>query len=178
MASRTVRKIDGTAAEVHRTILKRKTPRLRFPLRSLSNVKYDPQLDFFENALVRQLQDRCRNRVILCDDEHYHAVCQQVAETPGLLRTVNQRYLFAGIRCPRGVAHAKIVLLLNREEGRLLVGSGNLGVRGYTLNEELFCRWSYRPEDAQHLAEFAAVRQIVDGLIDRTWFQPEAASRP
>jgi len=48
MASRTVRKIDGTAAEVHRTILKRKTPRLRFPLRSLSNVKYDPQLGFFQ----------------------------------------------------------------------------------------------------------------------------------
>jgi DNA topoisomerase-6 subunit A len=48
MASRTLRKIDGTAAEVHRTILKRKTPRLRFPLRSLSNVKYDPQFGFFQ----------------------------------------------------------------------------------------------------------------------------------
>jgi DNA topoisomerase VI subunit A len=48
MASQTLRKIDGTAAEVHRTILKKKTPRLRFPLRSLSNVKYDPRQGFFQ----------------------------------------------------------------------------------------------------------------------------------
>ncbi|MDY0340540.1 MAG: hypothetical protein RBS17_04945 [Coriobacteriia bacterium] len=144
---------------------------------SMLVLTYGAQLDFYENALVRQLQDRCRNRVILCDDELYRSVCQQVAETPGLLRTVNQRYVFAGIRCPRGVAHAKIVLLLNREEGRVLVGSGNLGRRGFTLNEELFCRWSYRPEGEQHLPEFVAVRQIVDGLIERDWFQPEAAQR-
>lgn len=48
MASQTVRKIDSTAAEVHQTILKKKTPRLRFPLRSLSNVKYDPKEGFFQ----------------------------------------------------------------------------------------------------------------------------------
>jgi len=48
MASQTLRKIDGTATEVHRTILKKKTPRLRFPLRSLSNVKYDPKQGFFQ----------------------------------------------------------------------------------------------------------------------------------
>ncbi len=48
MASQTVRKIDATAAEVHQTILKKKTPRLRFPLRSLSNVKYDPKEGFFQ----------------------------------------------------------------------------------------------------------------------------------
>jgi len=150
---------------------------LKGPWDSMLVLTYGAQLEFYENALVRQLQDRCRNRVILCDDEHYQSVCAQVAESPGFLRTVNQRYLFAGIRCPRGVAHAKAVLLMNREEGRLLVGSGNLGTRGYTLNEELFCRWSYRPENAHHLAEFIAVRQIVDGLIARQWFHPEAAQR-
>jgi hypothetical protein len=150
---------------------------LKGPWDSMLVLTYGARLEFYENALVRQLQDRCRNRVILCDDEHYQSVCEQVAESPGFLRTVNQRYLFAGIRCPRGVAHAKAVLLMNREEGRLLVGSGNLGTRGYTLNEELFCRWSYRPEAPHHLAEFIAVRQIVDGLIAREWFHPEAAQR-
>jgi len=150
---------------------------LKGPWDSMLVLTYGAQLEFYENALVRQLQDRCRNRVILCDDEHFQSVCRQVAESPGFLRTVNQRYLFAGIRCPRGVAHAKAVLLMNREEGRLLVGSGNLGTRGYTLNEELFCRWSYRPENPQHLAEFIAVRQIVDGLAAREWFHPEAAQR-
>ncbi len=48
MASATVKKIESTAEEVRRTILKRQKPRLRFPLRSLSNVKYDPKKGYFE----------------------------------------------------------------------------------------------------------------------------------
>src|SRR6266699_1588678 len=48
MASQTIKKIETTAEEVRRTILKKQTPRLRFPLRSLSNVKYDPKAGHFE----------------------------------------------------------------------------------------------------------------------------------
>lgn len=48
MASQTIRKIDGTADAVHKSILKRKTPRLLFPLRSLSNVKYNPKQGYFQ----------------------------------------------------------------------------------------------------------------------------------
>jgi DNA topoisomerase-6 subunit A len=42
------KKIKGTAEEVHRDILKRRKPTLKFPLRSLSNVKYDPKAGHFE----------------------------------------------------------------------------------------------------------------------------------
>jgi DNA topoisomerase-6 subunit A len=48
MASETIRKIDDTADAVHQSILKKKTPRLLFPLRSLSNVKYDPKQGYFQ----------------------------------------------------------------------------------------------------------------------------------
>ncbi|HET6279171.1 MAG TPA: DNA topoisomerase IV subunit A [Candidatus Polarisedimenticolia bacterium] len=48
MASQTIRKIDDTADAVHQSILKKKTPRLLFPLRSLSNVKYDPKQGHFQ----------------------------------------------------------------------------------------------------------------------------------
>jgi len=48
MASQTIRKIDSTADAVHKSILKKKTPRLLFPLRSLSNVKYDPKQGHFQ----------------------------------------------------------------------------------------------------------------------------------
>src|SRR5712692_5974193 len=48
MATPTVKKIEKTAEEIHRTILKRQKPRLRFPLRSLSNVKYTPKKGYFE----------------------------------------------------------------------------------------------------------------------------------
>jgi len=42
------KKIKGTAEGVHRDILKRRKPSLKFPLRSLSNVKYDPKAGHFE----------------------------------------------------------------------------------------------------------------------------------
>jgi DNA topoisomerase-6 subunit A len=42
------KKITATAGEVHRDILKRRQPNLKFPLRSLTNVKYDPKSGFFE----------------------------------------------------------------------------------------------------------------------------------
>jgi DNA topoisomerase-6 subunit A len=43
-----VRKIKEQASDVHRKILKGQKPTLKFPLRSLSNVKYDPKAGFFE----------------------------------------------------------------------------------------------------------------------------------
>src|SRR5881296_3504118 len=48
MASATVKKIESTAEEVHRKILKGQKPSMKFPLRSLSNVKYDPKAGYFE----------------------------------------------------------------------------------------------------------------------------------
>ena len=42
------KKIIATAGEVQRDILKRRQPNLKFPLRSLSNVKYDPKAGHFE----------------------------------------------------------------------------------------------------------------------------------
>src|SRR5260221_9876035 len=48
MASDTLKRIEKTAGEVHKTILKRQKPSLKFPLRSLSNVKYDPKAGHFE----------------------------------------------------------------------------------------------------------------------------------
>jgi DNA topoisomerase-6 subunit A len=43
-----VKKIKHTAGDVHTQILARKKPTLKFPLRSLANVKYDPKKGFFE----------------------------------------------------------------------------------------------------------------------------------
>src|SRR5213075_2484789 len=42
------KKIQTKAGEVHRDILKRRQPNLKFPLRSLSNVRYDPKAGHFE----------------------------------------------------------------------------------------------------------------------------------
>ena len=47
-AARPVLKIKTQASEVHQKILKKQTPNLKFPLRSLNNVKYDPKHGYFE----------------------------------------------------------------------------------------------------------------------------------
>jgi len=41
-------KIKASAKQVYDKILKRKKPEMKFPLRSLSNIKYDPKKGFFE----------------------------------------------------------------------------------------------------------------------------------
>src|SRR5678815_3579079 len=46
--SRTVDKIKGQAEEVRQKILKKQKPSMKFPLRSLSNVKYDPKQGYLE----------------------------------------------------------------------------------------------------------------------------------
>jgi len=45
---KTSTKIKDLATKVYKTILKKKQPELKMPLRSLSNVKYDPKDGFFE----------------------------------------------------------------------------------------------------------------------------------
>jgi len=44
----TLKKIQQTATEVHQAIKKRKKPTLKFPIRSLSNVRYRPKKGHFE----------------------------------------------------------------------------------------------------------------------------------
>src|SRR5215813_10719757 len=48
MKARTVEKIKGQAEDVRRKIIKKQKPSLKFPLRSLSNVKYDPKQGYLE----------------------------------------------------------------------------------------------------------------------------------
>jgi DNA topoisomerase-6 subunit A len=56
MAAETVRRIEKTAADIHKTILKQDKPSMRFPMRSLSNVKYDPKRGHFEMRGKRKVR--------------------------------------------------------------------------------------------------------------------------
>ena len=44
----TIKVIDSSATNVYETIKKNKSPEMTFPIRALSNVKYDPKKGFFE----------------------------------------------------------------------------------------------------------------------------------
>src|SRR5258706_14835585 len=89
-------------------------------------VTYGADLPFFERDIWKQFSDQCRNRIILTDGRRYQQICAELARS-GMVRHLNQRYVADGIYSPR-ISHAKLVLLTNSDKGRLLVGSGNLGM--------------------------------------------------
>jgi DNA topoisomerase-6 subunit A len=56
MAADTAGRIEKTAADIQKTILKHDKPQMRFPMRSLSNVKYDPKRGHFEMRGKRKVR--------------------------------------------------------------------------------------------------------------------------
>ena len=55
----TIKVIDTSAKDVYTKILKKKSPEMLFPIRALSNVKYDPKKGFFE--LLGKFKTRALN---------------------------------------------------------------------------------------------------------------------
>ena len=137
---------------------------------------YGADIPFFENAIFGLLAGKCRNRVILADGERLLESYERYARDTRLARHLNQRYVVEGVFAP-GAAHAKAILLVNPESGRLLVGSGNLSLQGYGSGGELFTEYSYRADESGELNAFAAVRQFVDGLIDLGYARGNAIDR-
>jgi hypothetical protein len=131
---------------------------------------YGADLAFFENAIWRQLSNRCKNKIILADGRCYLQAYQD-AERNDTVRYVNQNYVFDGIFTPHA-AHSKVILLTNAEEGRLLVGSGNLGMPGYASGGELFTQYEYNNKSRESLSAFAAIRSLLERLIDKNALQP------
>jgi hypothetical protein len=127
---------------------------------------YGLDIPFFENGLWRQFGKACNNKIILADGKRYLQTCESYANSKGLIRHLNQHYVAEGIFAPYS-AHAKLILLANDQHGRLLVGSGNLGYQGYASGGEMFTKYEYSEEAPDTLREFVAVRQFIDGLIDK-----------
>jgi len=139
--------------------------RLKGPWEHLVIFSFGVDLPFFEGALWRQLSPSCRNRIILADGRQFLEACSGYARGPAL-RYINQRYIADGIHA-RAAAHAKVILLTNPEEGRLLVGSGNLNPLGYASEGELFTEYAYSPQDNSLLAAFSAIGEVIEYLCDQ-----------
>ncbi len=139
---------------------------------------YGADIPFFENALWRQFGARCRNKVILADGQRYLEACENYAQG-GLVRHLNQQYVTEGI-FTEYAAHAKLILLTSPDQGRLLVGSGNLGWQGYASGGELFTQYEYGTKDTvqpEALNAFLAVREFVQALFDRGYISGSSARK-
>lgn len=135
---------------------------------------YGVDIPFFERSLWPQFAKRCRNKIILADGLHYLQASESYAQQKGLVRHLNQSYVAAGIFGPHAT-HAKLILLTSAEQGRLLVGSGNLSWQGYASGGEVFTAYDYSFDAPEALPAFITVREMVDELIRR--YPIEAAAR-
>lgn len=131
---------------------------------------YGAELPFFEHYVWRQLSPSCRRRVILMDGRQFRLACERYAGA-NRLRFVNRRYAIGGIKHDNA-AHAKVIMLTSVRGGRLLVGSGNLGMQGYASGGELFTQYDVGPEQRDAAAEFAVVREFVAHIADRDQVLP------
>ncbi|TVY98984.1 hypothetical protein EAS64_42540 [Trebonia kvetii] len=131
---------------------------------------FGADLLFFETRLMTQLA-QVPLRIILADDRRLASTLGEAARTGQRHRLANKAYVAAPIRHPRA-AHGKLALLLGPANGRLIIGSGNLGYDGYASPGELWHVFAYSDDNPQHLSEFAAARSFIDELASRQLLDP------
>lgn len=137
---------------------------------------YGANLIFFEGAVWPELPPVCGTVVLLADETEYLETCD-AQPAQGIIRHVNQRYVFDGISVRGGVAHGKMILLTSPDAGRLLVGSGNVGAGGYLSGGELFVEYEYHDDDGSDLGAFHAARDLLQRLVDESRVGEVAAER-
>lgn len=137
-------------------------------------LSYGLDLPFFERMILPNLPGTCRNRILLGDEKTYLGSCDQHFADSGLVRYANSQYVAEPI-LRRPSSHAKLVLLTSSEAGWLAVGSGNVSMQGFASGGELFAAYTYTGQDEGSLAEFVAVREVLERFRDRDLLTPTAA---
>lgn len=107
---------------------------------------YGVDLAFFEEAILPRLwRQGCRNILIAMDRRRYDDTLRDLR---GSFSWVGRRYIVLPIDMGgRQSYHPKLYLLIGHENGRLLVGSGNLNFRGIGSNYESFTVLDRTPEN-------------------------------
>ena len=114
---------------------------------SAAFLTYGADLGFFESKVMNALQESgCRNVVVVADGHQAKDALNSAAE----LRYVGVHYPVVPIRLGNQAFHPKAILLVGEKKLKVLVGSGNLTLPGYTRNWEIFTK--FEGEDAAGLA--------------------------
>jgi hypothetical protein len=134
---------------------------------------YGTDLAFFEEAVLYSLwQNGCRNNLVFMDAQRY---VDTIDDLRGSVTWVGRRYLLIPVDLGAfQIFHPKLVLLLGRERGRLLIGSGNLTFTGFGHNHELFTCLDWTPDspDLQYL--FAQAWSLINRVFQQWGHSNEA----
>ena len=119
---------------------------------------YTLNLAFFEQIIIPALEQAgCSNVVIIADPDGYNDALERGLKNISYagLRYLNTPFPRKGY----GVQHIKLLLMFGPERGRLLIGSGNLTLHGYSKNLEIFSHFEFdknNPEPESQLAFYEA----------------------
>lgn len=127
---------------------------------------YTLNLTFYEQMIAPALdQAGCANILILVDPDGYNGALEMGIKT---IHSAGLRYVCMPIpRTGRGVQHAKLLLMAGPQQGRMLIGSGNLTMHGFGRNLELFSFFEYDSKKDQ-LADtypFVQAWQLISRLV-------------
>jgi hypothetical protein len=138
---------------------------------------YTLNLNFFEQIIAPALESAgCSNVLILTDPDGYAEALETGKKQ---VAYAGMRYVCAPIpRISSGVQHSKILFMAGKESGRLLLGSGNLTLNGYSLNLENFSHYEYNPNDPSQetLLAFSSVWKLIQKITNDNQF-PETVQR-
>ncbi|MGH9821630.1 MAG: hypothetical protein ACREDR_00005, partial [Blastocatellia bacterium] len=147
-----------------------------------TSYQFEPQL--FEQFLFRRLGDPPLNVTLLLDaDELADTWATMAGGDQWRLQRAGRDYLVRGVKPGSGSFHAKTYFFGNDRDGLLLVGSGNLTLRGLEQGHEVFSRFD--STDDQGLAAIRSWRDWMQELIEelgddevhRRWWHLRSKSR-
>lgn len=122
---------------------------------------------FFESFLLKRLGDPPLNVAVIADFSKLTELWAQVDAHELNVRAANRRYLVRGAAIAGGAFHPKTILIANKSDGVLFVGSGNLGLSGVEQGREVFTRFdSRREEDLPAFKTWRAWMNDVVALVD------------
>lgn len=128
-------------------------------------VTYNADLFFFEQVVLPTLRSHgCNNNLILMDLKQYEASLLSAAHD---LRSLGKSYSVWPVSAT-GAFHPKLIFQSGRRGGRLILGSGNLTVRGFSSNWELFSeiqRGGETDNDGLFQQVWDFVRTVSEGVI-------------
>ena len=133
---------------------------------------YNAFLPFYEDVLLRRLAAKgCLHNVVMMDARQCGAVLEDNGARP---KRAGRDYSLIPVRA-EGAFHPKIILLVARNHGVLLVGSHNLTMSGFGLNGELTTRFEYSADKnrSKDWATLATLQSAFRFLKDWASSQPE-----
>ncbi len=115
---------------------------------------YTLNLGFFEQIIAPALERAgCSNVLIIADPDGYSEAIEMGRKN---VHNAGLRYVCTPLRRKGiGVQHAKMLFMAGPERGRLLIGSGNLTLHGYSRNLEVYSQFEYDHKNPDPEAQLA-----------------------